>query len=67
MGWILLIVGLLIAGYATSWSLLWLLTWRTDGEKRDMKRGQFKHQWVVVLIPAATYFVIIGTAAHWKP
>ena len=66
LGWILLIGGLLVAGYATSWPLIWLLTWRTDGQKRDITKGLFKYQWVVVLILATVYFLIIGSAAHWK-
>ncbi len=66
LGWLLLVGGLAIAGWVTSFPVVWLLTLRTDGKPANPTAGLVRYQWVVAVVLAVIYFALLGNAVEWK-
>ena len=66
LGWLALFGIMLVAGYATSWPLIYLLSWRSDGRSEESRHALFKYQWLIVGILAAIYTICLGAAVDWK-
>jgi hypothetical protein len=66
IGWIALFAALGFAGWITSFPVIWLLTARSDGRERDRTSAGFRYQWVVALVLAVIYFIILGNAVGWQ-
>lgn len=66
LGWMVLLGGLAIAGWATSFPVIWFLTLRTDGKPRDPDSWLLRHQWLVAVALALFYFVLLGNAVDWQ-
>lgn len=65
LSWLFFFAILGVAGWATSFPLVMLLTWRVDGKDPDPRTWLIRYQWVVAVVLAVIYFILLGNAISW--
>jgi len=66
LNWLFLFGIIGVVAWATSFPLVMLLTWRVDGKDQDPNNWLIRYQWVVAVILAVIFFVLMGNAVDWQ-
>jgi hypothetical protein len=66
LNWLVLFAVLGIAGWATSFPLVMLMTLRMDGKPASPNSWFTRHQWIVATVLAVIYFILVGNAISWQ-
>ena len=66
LNWLALLAILGIAGWATSYPLVILMTLRADGKTASPNSWLARCRWVVAPVLAVVYFILLGNAISWR-
>lgn len=66
LNWLALLAILGIAGWATSFPLVMLMTLRVDGKPASPNSWLARYRWIVATVLAVVYFILLGNAISWQ-